>query len=216
MIETVGTKQVSIQVPRHSTHAWTLRWYPDEPMSAGEYEELLGANRDLRIERAADGEIIVMPPAVSETGRRNSEISMQLANWTMLDGSGTAFDSSAGFDLPNGSNRSPDASWIVNSRIDALSEEEEARFYPLCPDFALELRSDSDRLATLEEKMREYMANGARLGWLVDPVERKVHIYRPAAPVEVLDDPLTVSGDPELSGFTLELEPVWGSPRRDL
>lgn len=119
-----------------------------------------------------------MPPAHSRTGYQNAELSRQLAEWTIRDGRGVAFDSSAGFDLPNGANRSPDCSWVLKSRIQSLTEDQRADYLPLCPDFVIELRSKSDRLATLQDKMIEFIENGARLAWLVDPLTRSVHVYR--------------------------------------
>jgi len=136
-------------------------------------------------------------------------IASQLDNWAIKDGSGLAADSSTGFDLPNGSNRAPDAAWVLKARIDALTEEERAEYFPLCPDFVIELRSKSDRLPSLKDKMQEYIDNGTRLGWLIDPLTRNVYVYRPGSPVETLANPLTLSGDPELPGFQLDLTPVW-------
>lgn len=166
-------------------------------------------NRDLRLEMTATGELIVMEPATSETGRRNAGLTFRLCQWAEGDGTGVCFDSSAGFTLPNGAKVSPDASWIVKERYEALTEEEREQFAPLCPDFVIELRSKTDRLARLQAKMIEYMANGARLGWLLDPAARRVYIYRPGREAETLENPEAVEGDPVLPGFRLQLNEIW-------
>lgn len=178
-------------------------------LSDAELYELCAGNPELRIERTAEGNLIVMTPAGGASGHRNLEIAAALAVWSRRDGTGVGFDSSAGFLLPNGAMRAPDAAWVLRSRLEPLSTEAKERFLPLCPDFVIELKSPSDRLSDLQAKMEEYRANGARLGWLVDPQERQVHVYRPGRAVEVLRDPAKVLGDPELPGFVLDLEPVW-------
>ena len=166
-------------------------------------------NRDLRIERNAQGELIIMPPTGGDTGERNSEINMQLRLWTKRNGEGATFDSSTGFRLINGAVRSPDAAWVRRSRLDALTTDERKKFIPLCPDFVIELRSPTDSLSVLREKMQEYLDNGAQLAWLIDPEQRCVYVYRPQEPVQELDKPETVSGDPLLSGFELDLREIW-------
>jgi Uma2 family endonuclease len=166
-------------------------------------------NRDFRFELTAQQELVIMPPAGSETGWRNNEVSYVLTAWTKADGTGLAFGSSAGFTLPNGAIRSPDAAWVKRDRWDALTQEQREKFAPLCPDFVVELRSRTDRLADWQEKMQEYMANGARLGWLLDPTDKRVHVYRLNQPVEVLDNPDTLSGDPVLPGFVLPVRALW-------
>jgi len=178
-------------------------------MTHRQFYEFCQANRDLRIERTATGDVIVMPPAFSDTGNRNLNIAAQLWNWTEQDGTGIAFDSSAGFTLPNGATRSPDASWIKSDRWNALSEEQKASFAPICPDFAIELRSSSDSLSSLQAKMQEYIVNGASLGWLIDRKNRTVHIYRPDQAPQILENPEIVSGDPDLPGFVLKLSRIW-------
>lgn len=178
-------------------------------MTHKQFSEFCLANRDLRIERAASGEVIIMPPAFADTGNRNIKIGQQLANWADQDGTGETFDSSAGFTLPNGATRSPDASWIELERWNALTEEQKASFAPICPDFIIELRSASDTLTGLQDKMEEYIANGASLGWLIDRKNRSVHIYRPNQKPEILDQPNTVSGEPELPGFVLRMAKIW-------
>ncbi len=150
-----------------------------------------------------------MPPAGGKTGNRNAKLAVRFGLWAERDGTGLGFDSSSLFSLPNGAKRSPDLSWIKKERWEALSEKEQEKFSPICPDFVVELRSPSDSLKRLRKKMEEYGANGAQLGWLLDPSARKVYVYRPGAEVEVLDDPETVSGEPPLRGFTLDVRAIW-------
>ncbi|WP_392481711.1 Uma2 family endonuclease [Nostoc sp. C110] len=178
-------------------------------MTNEQFYEFCQANGDLRIERTANGEVIIMPPAFSDTGNRNFNIAAQLGYWTEQDGSGIGFDSSAGFTLPNGAMRSPDASWIELERWNALTDAQKASFAPICPDFVIELRSSSDRLIKLQEKMQEYIDNGASLGWLIDRQNRKVYIYRPNREVEILENPEAVSGNPELPEFILRMTKIW-------
>ncbi|MCC5618768.1 Uma2 family endonuclease [Nostoc sp. CHAB 5836] len=178
-------------------------------MTNEQFYEFCQANGDLRIERTANGEVIIMPPAFSDTGNRNFNIAAQLGYWTEQDGTGIGFDSSAGFTLPNGAMRSPDASWIELERWNALTDVQKASFAPICPSFVIELRSYSDRLIKLQEKMQEYIDNGASLGWLIDRQNRKVYIYRPNREVEILDNPEAVSGNPELPGFILRMGKIW-------
>ena len=186
-----------------------IRFEPVIEMTSELFEQFCALNDDMRIELTAEGTIEIMPPAFGITSSKNSIIAIQLGNWTLQDGNGVSFDSSGGVTLPNGAVRSPDASWVSNSRYDLLSLEEKNSFTPLCPDFVIELRSRSDRLSILQSKMEEYMANGARLGWLLDPLQRQAHIYRPEAEVEILDNPDTLSANPELPGFTLDLTRIW-------
>jgi Uma2 family endonuclease len=178
-------------------------------MTVQEFYEFCLANRDLRIERNANGDVIIMPPAFSDTGNRNFNITVQLGSWADQDGTGLGFDSSAGFTLPNGATRSPDASWISLERWNALGDDQKASFAPICPDFVIELRSSSDTLSSLQEKMQEYLSNGISLGWLIDRKNRRVYVYRPNQEVEILDNPETVKGDPELPGFGLQMAKIW-------
>ncbi|MGD1902391.1 MAG: Uma2 family endonuclease [Geitlerinemataceae cyanobacterium] len=176
-----------------------------------QFEALAANNRDLRLELTATGELIVNSPTGAGTGARNWSISGELYVWWRGAGQpGQAFDSSPGFRLPNGAILSPDASWASADRWDSLTPEEQEAFAPICPDFVAELRSKSDSLEATQAKMREYVENAARLGWLLDPKTRKVEIYRPDRAVEVLTDPKTLSGEDVLSGFTLELVRIWG------
>ena len=188
-----------------------LRLAPVIEMSDRQFFELCQLNRDLRIERTSQGDLVLMPPTGSETGRMNFELAVLFGQWVRADGSGVGFDSSTGFTLPNGAKRSPDLAWVKRSRWQGLTQQQREEFAPLCPDFVLELRSPSDALEHVQAKMREYLDNGAQLGWLIDPIERKVYVYRPQAPVECLDNPQTVSGDPLLPGFVLELGKVWNT-----
>ncbi|NJK74240.1 MAG: Uma2 family endonuclease [Microcoleus sp. SU_5_6] len=180
-----------------------------ESMTVEQFYEFCRVNRDLRIERTASGEVIIMSPVFSDTGNRNGKIFLQLATWAEQDGTGETFDSSAGFTLPNGATRSPDASWIKLERWNGLTEEQKASFAPICPDFVIELRSASDTLSSLKKKMQEYIDNGALLGLLIDRKNRKVYIYRPDREPEILDNPETVSADPELPEFVLQMAKIW-------
>ena len=187
-----------------------LRFEPAIEMTDEQFVVFCAENDELRIERTAEGVIEVMPPAHYITSNKNSTLTTQLGNWASQNGKGLACDSSAGFTLPNGAVRSPDASWVSMERIDTLPpEDKEKGFARVCPEFVIELRSRSDRLSVLQAKMEEYMANGVQLGWLLDPLERQAHVYRPGAQPDVLDNPDSLSADPELPGFTLDLTPIW-------
>ncbi len=175
-----------------------------------QFAALAEVNRELGLERTATGELLVNPPTGGETGHRNFNLITQLGMWFEAnDTLGMPFDSSTGFELPNGANRSPDASWVSQERWQALTQEQRESFIPLCPDFVVELRSKTDALKDLREKMQEYRDNGAKLGWLSDPPNQRVEIYRPDTPVEVLDNPKIISGEPILSGFTLSLKRIF-------
>ncbi len=174
-----------------------------------QFEALSAANRDLRLERTAQGELVVNPPTGGESGLRNFSITGQLARWyEEHEDLGEGFDSSTGFRLPNGADRSPDVSWVRRERWESLTPQQRKGFLPLCPDFVVELRSESDSLPKLQAKMREYIDNGARLGWLIDPQNRRVKIYRPGRDVEVLENPTNLSGEDVLPGFILNLRRV--------
>ncbi|MCA1565526.1 MAG: Uma2 family endonuclease [Acidobacteria bacterium] len=178
-------------------------------MSEQEFYEFCRLNPDLSLELTSEGDLIIMPPTGGKSGLRNAILITRLTTWALEDKSGRAFDSSTIFTLPNGAKRSPDFAWVSNERWDALTEDEQERFPPLCPDFVVGLRSRTDTLKNLRQKMEEYMANGAQLGWLIDPQERRVSVYRPGTGVEGLDDPHTVSGEPLLRGMELELQEIW-------
>jgi len=166
-------------------------------------------NPELRLELTAQHELVITPPTGSKTGWRNSRITQRLANWAETDGTGLVFDSSTGFMLPNGAKRSPDVSWLRRVRWEALTEAQQNGFAPLCPDFVVELRSQQDRLATLQEKMQEYLATGAQLGWLIDPLEKRVHIYRSKQTVEIRNGPASLDGEVVLPGFVLDVRELW-------
>jgi Uma2 family endonuclease len=170
-------------------------------LSDSEFFEFCQLNADWRLERTAEGDLIVMPPTGGETGRRNFTLTGAINDWVEQDGTGIGFDSSTGFALPNGAKRSPDLAWVKRSRWEQLTEEEREEFPPLCPDFVVELRSRTDSLDALKSKMQEYIENGARLGWLIDPIERTVYIYRPGEEVICLNHPKTIAGDPVLQGI---------------
>ncbi|MBD2033912.1 Uma2 family endonuclease [Leptolyngbya sp. FACHB-321] len=191
------------------THPLVVRMHPVIDLTDDQFFEFCQINRDLRIERTAKGELLIMPPTGSGTGGRNFELAVQFGSWVKKDGTGKGFDSSTGFTLRNGATVSPDISWVSLERWNALTEEQQEQFAPIAPDFVIELRSKSDRLRDLQDKMQQYIDNGVRLGWLLDRQNRRVYIYRPSLPVERLDSPETVSGDPELPGFVLKLEEIW-------
>ena len=193
-----GRAIIALMVPRRSG----LR------ASAEAFWRLCAANPELRLERTARGEVIVMPPAGSDSGMKNASLSAQLWNWNRASGLGFAFDSSAGFTLPNGAVLGPDAAWITRDRWNAVPAEAQKKFAPICPDFVAELTSPSDQLSDVQEKMREYLAQGARLGWLLDPKTGRSEIYRPDREVEVLNRPATLSGEDVLPGFVLDLKGI--------
>jgi len=168
-------------------------------------------HQDLRVERTADGELIIMAPTGGETSDRNAALTAMLKSWSWIDGTGVAFDSSIGFYLPNGAMRSPDAAWVRRERLSDLTKQQRKKFLPLCPDFVVELLSPTDSLKAIQEKMQEYIDNGERLGWLIDAENRRVYAYRPNSTVEILDDLTIISGDPELPGFVLDLNRIWNT-----
>ena len=189
---------IALMVPRDSG----LRASP------GAFWRLCAANSILRLERTAKGEVIVMPPAGAASGWRNGKLTQRLGNWSEKDDTGEFFDSSTGYTLPNGAVRSPDASWIVREHWLALPLKDRKRFAPICPDFVVEITSPTDTLPLIREKMAEYLAQGVRLGWLLDPKSGLVEIYRPGRAVESLIRPATLSGETVLPGFVLELRGI--------
>ncbi|MBA3786275.1 MAG: Uma2 family endonuclease [Acidobacteria bacterium] len=178
-------------------------------ISDDEFENFCRHNPDVELELTEEGELVIMPPTGGETRIRNFTLIGNFFNWLEKDKSGVGFDSSTVFKLPSGAKRSPDLAWVKNKRLNALSREEKKKFPPLCPDFVVKLRSPSDSLVNLQNKMKEYIENGAALGWLIDPLEKKVHVYRPDAEIEVLDNPKQVSGEPLLKGFALNVKKLW-------
>ncbi|MBL1175515.1 Uma2 family endonuclease [Pantanalinema sp. GBBB05] len=184
---------------------FTLDLRPTLELTDEQFEQICHANRDLKFERTAKGELVIVALTGGETGRRNIKLSARLENWSDQAKLGVAFDSSTGFKLPNGAIRSPDAAWIKQNRWEALTPAERKRIVPLCPDFLVELRSTSDEFDHLQAKMREYLANGLQLGWLLDPETQVVEVYCPDQAVAVLQQPTSLSGDPLLPGFVLDL-----------
>ena len=187
----------------------TLNLNPIIKLTEEQFYQLCRENSDLKLERNAQGELIVMPPTGGETGKSNSRVNLQLGVWNEQTQLGEVFDSSTGFTLPNKADRSPDASWVEKSRWEALTAEQREKFIPLCPDFVIEILSPSDSLKKTQEKMEEYINNGCRLGWLIRRKNPEVYIYRPGKAVEVLQSPQTLSGEDVLPGFTLNLQRIW-------
>ncbi len=196
-----GSLQIELSAPLFFVVKTNRRFSDDELC---EIDEI---NEEVRIEMNAAGDFEIKPRSFLEASRRKMETNGQLSEWSRKDKSGVCFDSSAKFALPNGAKRMPDVSWISAKRYFALSSEE--IYAAICPDFVIELRSKSDNLRKLQNKMREYIENGARLGWLVDPYEKRVHVYRADKTVEVFDNPITVSGEDVLKGFELDLTEIW-------
>ena len=197
------TKTIEKTIP------FVLQMSPAIEVTEEQFFDFCQQNRDYRISRAATGEIIIMPPTGSETGNRNLKLSQQLANWTDKNKTGIAFDSSTGFTLPNGAIKSADAAWMKLEKWEAIAPEKQEKFAPVCPDFVVELRSASDNLQPLKDKLQEYIENGASLGWLIDRKNRQVYVYRPNLDVECLDNPARVSGQSVLPGFVLDLGTIW-------
>ncbi|OCR00988.1 hypothetical protein BCD67_06410 [Oscillatoriales cyanobacterium USR001] len=179
------------------------------PITEDQFHQLCITNRELKLERTAKGDLIIMPPTGGETSKFNSEVNLDLGLWNRQTKLGIIFDSSGGFKLPNGADRSPDAAWIPLAKWESLTPEQQEKFPPICPDFVIELRSPSDSLKPLQEKMQEYLDNGTRLGWLINRKNRQVEIYRQGREKEILDNPTTLSGEDVLPGFVLNLSLIW-------
>ncbi|MGV0105315.1 Uma2 family endonuclease [Nostoc sp. DSM 114167] len=173
-----------------------------------QFFQMCQKNSNYRFERTASGEILIMPPTGSDTGNRNFDMVVELGIWNKQTKLGKGFDSSTGFTLPNGAERSPDVSWVKIERWNALTPEQQEKFAPICPDFVVELRSRTDSLKELQEKMQEYIENGTQLGWLIDRKNKRVEIYRPGKDVEILDNPTSLSGENVLPGFVLDLQQI--------
>jgi Uma2 family endonuclease len=186
-----------------------LKMQPDIIMTDDQFFDFCQLNRDFRIERNQLGDLLIMSPTGSETEEKNFNLTGQLWIWTKQDGTGVGFGSSGGFTLPNGAVRSPDAAWVKKERWEAIRAEQRKKFAPICPDFVVELRSETDSLKTLQEKMEEYIENGVKLAWLIDRKQQKVYIYRPGQVVEELDHPQTLNGEDLLPGFILDLGQIW-------
>lgn len=189
--------------------AVTVNLNPIFQLTDEQFYQLCRANSDVKFERNPEGELIIMPPTGGGTGKRNIEIAADFVIWNRQTRLGVCFDSSTCFRLPKGSDRSPDVSWILQSRWDALTPDEQEKFPPICPDFVLELMSPSDHLKVIQDKMQEYLDNGIRLGWLINRSTQRVEIYRPGQGVEVLQSPTTLSGENVLPGFVLNLSSIW-------
>ncbi|MBE9199052.1 MULTISPECIES: Uma2 family endonuclease [unclassified Nodularia (in: cyanobacteria)] len=187
---------LTLQLPAH------LQFTDDE------FAQVVAANKDLRLELSAEGELVIMSPTGGETGNRNFDLLGQVWFWNRQYNLGKAFDSSTGFKLPNGATRSPDAAWIRMEKWDSLTPQQRKKFLPLCPDFAVELVSETDDVADTQAKMREYLANGLQLGWLINPHDQQVEIYRPHQPPEILQSPTSLSGEDVLPDFTLDLQQI--------
>lgn len=180
-----------------------------QKMSEQDFYEFCQLNRHWKFERTPQGDLVVMTPTGGDSGRRNFRLIVLFGQWVEQDGTGIGFDSSTGFTLPNGAVRSPDIAWVKKSRWKKLSTQSREQFPPICPDFVVELRSNYDRLEPLQEKMQEYLQNGAQLGWLIDPFEKKVYLYQPKTEMRCLENPSTLSGEPLLKGFVLSLKEIW-------
>jgi Uma2 family endonuclease len=189
--------------------ALTLQLPPNLKLTDEEFELLVAVNKELRLELTAEGELVIMSPTGGETGNRNFDLLGQLWFWNSQKNLGKAFDSSTGFKLPNGATRSPDASWVKIERWDALTSEQRKKYLPLCPDFAVELVSETDDVEDTQAKMLEYLASGLLLGWLINPKEKQVIIYRPNLAPSVLLSPTDLSGEDILPGFILNLQPIF-------
>jgi len=190
--------------------AFTLDLHTIAEISSEQFEQICRTNPDLKLERTPTGELVIMAPTGGDTGACNATLTARFVVWNEQAKFGVVFDSSTCFQLPGGGDRSPDVAWVERWRWEALSSEQRRKFPPLCPDFVLELLSPTDSLAQARCKMQEYVDSGARLGWLIDPQNRRIEVYRPNCAVEVLDDPSQLSGKDILPGFTLDLKQVWG------
>lgn len=188
---------LTLQLPNHLK-------FTDE-----EFEQVVAVNKELRLELTSEGELVIMSPTGGETGNRNFDLLGQLWFWNTQKKLGKAFDSSTGFQLPNGATRSPDASWIKMERWDALTPQQRKKYLPLCPDFAVELVSETDDVEDTQAKMQEYLASGLQLGWLINPKEQQVIIYHPHQVPEVLQSPTSLSGEDVLLGFILNLQQIF-------
>lgn len=199
-----------IEAPQRSEgQPWVVHLAPIGKITAAQLWDVCQANRDWRFELTAEGDLLIMAPTGGETGARSGRVTAQLIAWADQDGSGVAFDSSTGFELPDGAIRSPDAAWVRRLRLAPLTRRQKQKFIPLAPDFVVEIKLPTDSRRVLQAKMREYIANGTRLGWLIDPQERIVYVFRPHTAVRRVNSPATLSGEPVLPGFTLDLRRIW-------
>ncbi len=174
-----------------------------------QFYQICQDNPELKLERTATGKLIIMSPTGGETGRKNANLILQLGVWNQQTQLGEVFDSSTGFSLPNGADRSPDVAWLKKSRWESLSQQQRETFIPLCPDFIIELLSATDNLKATQSKLQEYIDNGCQLGWLINQKQKTVEIYRPNQEVEILNQPSSLSGEDVLPGFSLDLNQIW-------
>lgn len=174
-------------------------------LSDDQFYQLCQINENWRLEETAQGELLIMPPVGGISGIRESDLNAHVVIWNRQTQLGKVFSSSTMFILPQGGKRSPDVAWVENARWDALTQEQQEKFVPLCPDFVIELRSRTDLLKQLQDKMQEYLNSGLKLGWLINPQTQQVEIYRPSQPVETVELPTRLSGENILPGFTLDL-----------
>lgn len=196
-------------VPESEQSPMIIHLRPIIELTEDQFFDFCQINQDLDIERTAEGDLVVRAPEGGETNNRSITLGTLLTQWAWQDGTGVTIGSSGGFTLPNGAMRAPDAAWVLRSRLAHLTAEQKRKFLPLCPDFVVEIRSPSDHLGTAQEKMQEYLDNGAHLGWLIDPDSRAVYVYRPNQAVARVENPPAVSGDPVLPGFVLDLQFIW-------
>lgn len=188
---------------------FVVHFRPVIELTEDQFFEFCQINQGLRIERTSEGDLVIMPPEGGESGHHSALLITWVTQWALQDDTGVTFGSSTGFILPNGAMRAPDVAWVRRARLATLTADQKQKFLPLCPDFVVEIRSPSDRLGELQAKMREYLDNGAQLGWLIDPQSRGVYRYRPDHPIERLENPTTVVADPVLPGFVLALQHIW-------
>lgn len=189
--------------------AYTINLKPVIHMTDEQFYELCRANPDVKFERNAKGDLLIMPPTGGETGQSNANLTADFVIWNRQSQLGVVFDSSTGFKLPNGANRSPDVAWVRRDRWESLTPEQRKKFPPIAPDFVLELMSPTDTREETQAKMQEYIENGVKLGWLIDPETKQVEIYRSSQEIEILDNPKTLSGEGVLPEFILNLESIW-------
>jgi len=189
--------------------ALTLKLSPIIRLNGDDFYNLCQANPDLKLERTATGELVVMPPTGGEGGKGEADLIVDLGIWNRQTQLGVVFSSSTGFKLPNGADRSPDAAWVRRARWEALTLGQRRKFPPLAPDFVMELRSATDELEPLQAKMQEYMDNGVQLGWLINPQQRQVEVYRQGRSKQTLDSPSSLSEEKILPGFALDLSRIF-------
>ena len=202
-VQTIGSSETYLP-----SQTFTLDFHSAR-LTEKQFEELCRNNRDLKFEMSAKGELIIVPPTSPESGWRNSDLTTEVNLWSRKDNTGIVFDSSTTFTLPNGAKRSPDVSWMTKEKWESITPSERRKFSRVVPDFVIELLSPTDNLSDTQAKMKEYIENGVRLGWLVDPAAQKVYVYRGNGAVEILDDPETVSGEDVLKDFKLNVREIW-------